>query len=61
MRELYKLIGKQGVLKADGFDVPVKIEDVRQVFGRVDVEVSSDYTYSTRWVALERVTVNEDS
>lgn len=64
MRELYKLIGKQGRLSVQGWQVPVVIDDVRQAFGRVDVLVR-DATESNRqrqqWVSVDRVSVDENS
>lgn len=43
-------------LKVGKLSVPVIINDVRQVFGRVDANVTPEHGDGSEWVSLDRLT-----
>lgn len=48
-------------LLVDGLGVPVRILDVRQVWGRVDYLVTPEGGTGETWVSSERVTINQEN
>jgi len=61
LKEITKLIGKEGVLvlDKDGFAVNVTIQDVKQNFGRVDVLVVPVSGTGEKWTNLNKLTLKE--
>lgn len=60
MKDLIKLIGQTGNLAIEGLEVGVKILDVRESFGRTDVQITPLNGSNKKWVSLDRVTVKSN-
>jgi len=59
--ELIKLVGHKtgnkdiALLNCDGLQVQVKLLDVKQVFGRIDVLVTPSQGQGQKWVQVDRL------
>ncbi len=56
-REVNDLLDKEATLKLEGFQVPVKILDARENYGRIDCLVTPVGGTGEAWVSAERVTL----
>lgn len=55
VKELASFIGKQGFLNIDNMQVKVTVMDVRQVFGRIDFQITPMDGNGNNWVEASRV------
>lgn len=58
-RTMADMIGQTGTIDADGFRIPVRIDDARMAFGRTDVLVTPIHGSGTRWVDASRVALDK--
>jgi hypothetical protein len=55
VKELAASIGKQGFLNIANMQVKVTVTDVRQVFGRIDFQITPTDGNGNNWVESSRV------
>ena len=58
-RQLTEVLGGHGNLRIDKLIVRVRVDDIREVFGRTDYLVSPVAGSGQQWVAADRVKVDE--
>ena len=59
IKTLATAINREGLLQVDGLRIQVKVTDVRQVFGRIDYEVTPTQGSGSQWVESSRVTLDQ--
>lgn len=55
------LISQVASINVDGFTIPVKIKDVRSVWGRTDCLVTPVNGAGEKWVSRDRLKINQSS
>ena len=61
MKQHVQNIGKEAVyFQERGMGIHVKIQDIRQAFGRIDYEVQATFGGGTKWVMADNVKLNPE-
>ena len=56
--EMAKVIGQRGTLFIEGLDVEIRVDDVRQVWGRTDYQITPIAGAHNKWVSSDRVVLD---